>query len=194
MDKDMQVKLLRVLEKGEVTRVGDPAPIKVDVRLIAATNKNLLAEVQQGNFREDLYYRIHVIPVHLPPLRQRSEDIPLLIEHFLESFRSKQKKEIAPLTEKEMRLFMNYPYPGNVRELEHMVERFCLLGGSAETLFSKQPEKPGGTSSDFLSEEIFASPKPLKVAAQNNSAQTAKKLNICLASLYNKIKDYGVSV
>ena len=112
-----------------------------------------------------------------------------------------------------MRLFMNYPYPGNVRELEHIVERFCLLGGSAETLFSTQPEKPSGASSDFLSEDIFASPKPLKTAAQkakvraerevllqalemcdNDYAQTAKKLNICLASLYNKIKDCGVSV
>jgi PAS domain S-box-containing protein len=213
MDKDMQVKLLRVLEQGEITRVGDPSPIKVDVRLIVATNKNLLAEVQQGNFREDLYYRIHVIPIHLPPLRQRSEDIPLLIEHFLESFRSKQKKEIASLTEKEMRLFMSYSYPGNVRELEHMVERFCLLGGNVESLFSPQLGKSTQASSDFLGEEVFDNPKPLKVAAQkakvraerevllkalkmcdNDYAQTAKKLNICLASLYNKIKDYGVNV
>jgi len=212
MDRDMQVKLLRVLERGEITRVGESTPTKVDVRLIAATNKNLLAEVQKGGFREDLYYRIHVIPIHLPPLRQRKEDIPLLIEHFLKSFQSRQKKELPALTEREMNLFMNYPYPGNVRELENIVERFCLLGGKAENLFSYQPEGPGRVSEDYSSEEIFASPKPLKAAAQkakaqaekeviiqalkicdNDYGQTAKKLNICLASLYNKIKECGVS-
>ncbi len=212
MDKDMQVKLLRVLERGELTRVGDSRPTQIDVRLIAATNKNLLAEVQKGTFREDLYYRIHVVPIHLPPLRQRQEDIPLLIEHFMQEFKSKQKKDVPPFTEKDLRLFMNYDYPGNVRELQHIVERYGLLGGRVQNLFISHHEPPDDTATKVLAEELFSSRKPLKVAGQkaksqaeravlikalelcdNDYVKTAKKLNICLASLYNKIKEYGIT-
>lgn len=212
MDKDMQVNLLRVLERGEIMRVGDAVPVKVNVRLIAATNKNLLEEVKKGRFREDLYYRIHVIPIHLPPLRQRKEDIPILLEHFLKKCRSKFKKDTADLTEQEMHLFMNYPYPGNVRELEHMVERFCLLGGHADSLFGRRPETAPAAPEDFARAGFLAGPNPLKAAGQsakeraekeiildvlkscgNNLTQAAKKLHISRVYLHEKVKKYGKS-
>ena len=212
MDKDMQVNLLRVLERGEIVRVGDTVPVKVNVRLIAATNKNLLEEVKKGRFREDLYYRIHVIPIHLPPLRQRREDIPILIGHFLKKYRSKFKKDTADFTEQEMNLFMNYPYPGNVRELEHMVERFCLLGGAAESLFGSMPEASSGSAENFALAGFLAGPNPLKAAGQsakeraekeiildvlkscgNNLTRAAKKLHISRVYLHEKVKKYGRS-
>jgi DNA-binding NtrC family response regulator len=208
MDKDMQVKLLRVLERGEIIRVGDSAPTKVAVRLIAATNKDLRTEVRKGNFREDLYFRIYVIPIHIPPLRQRRGDIPLLIEHFLKILQPKLKKEIPPLSEKEMGYFMNYSYPGNVRELEHIIERFCLLGSDAEDLFDGLQKESDKLSSDFPCDELLSTTNPLKTARadaerdlikhtlkifNNNYDETAKKLNICLSSLYNKVKEYRLN-
>ena len=212
MDKDMQVNLLRVLERGEIVRVGDTAPVKVNVRLIAATNKNLLEEVKKGRFREDLYYRIHVIPIHLPPLRQRREDIPILIGHFLKKYRSKFKKDIADFTEQDMSLFMDYTYPGNVRELEHMVERFCLLGGTAESLFGSRPEASSRSTEDFALAGFLAGPTPLKAAGQcakeraekeiimhvlkscgNNFTRAAKKLQISRVYFHEKVKKYGRS-
>ncbi len=210
MDKDMQVNLLRVIERGEIIRVGDTVPVKVNVRLIAATNKNLLEEVKKGRFREDLYYRIHVIPIHLPPLRQRKEDIPILIGHFLKKCRSKFKKDTADLTEQEMNLFMTYPYPGNVRELEHMVERFCLLGGHADNLFGSRPEASPGAQEDFALAGFLDGPNPLRAAGQsakeraekeiilsvlkdcgNNFTRAAKKLHISRVYLHEKVKKYG---
>jgi len=208
LQKDMQVKLLRALEQGSIMRVGDAAAIKVNVRLIAATNSDLQAAVQMGTFRRDLYYRLYVLPVHVPPLRERTEDIPMLIQHFMRKLKTKTKKELPPLTEKALRCFMNYAYPGNVRELEHMIERFCLLGGKADIMFFGQVGKQKGSPSDFLSDDILSSAMPLKTAVQkaklhaerevlrhvleqcnNNYEKTAKRLNICLASLYNKLKN-----
>ncbi|MCP4713508.1 MAG: PAS domain S-box protein [Deltaproteobacteria bacterium] len=211
LDMDMQVKLLRVLERGEIMRVGESKPITVDVRIITATNKNLLAEVQEAGFREDLYYRIHVIPIHLPPLRQRTEDIPFLIEHFLQEFSSGNSSTPASLTERQLRPFLSYQYPGNIRELRHLVERFCLLGGKTTDLFTTSQTQSGPAAVQAPGDEIFSAPKPLKAAGlrakanaeksilakalelcNNDYPQTAKKLNICLASLYNKINEYGL--
>lgn len=210
MDKDMQVNLLRVLERGEIMRVGDTVPVKVNVRLIAATNKNLLEEVSLGRFREDLYYRIHVIPIHLPPLRQRRQDIPLLIGHFLEKCRARLKKDPPALTQQEMNLFIEYPYPGNVRELEHLVERFCLLGGPADDLFGSLTEVPTDENENFALAGFLAGPSPLKAAGRsakeraekaiimhvlkscgNNLTQAAKKLHISRVYLHGKVKKYG---
>ena len=212
MDKDMQVKLLRVLERGEMMQVGAAVPTRVDVRLIAATNKNLLAEVQKGNFREDLYYRIHVIPIHLPPLRHRTEDIPLLIDLFLKNFQKKFKKAFPSFTEKEISLFMDYSYPGNVRELENIVERFCLLGGDVANLFNEKPVQTGLLPAEVACDELLSRSNPLKIAAQrakeyaekniilcalkicdNNYLKTAQKLKISRAYLYEKVKKYGIT-
>ena len=207
---DMQVKLLRVLEKGEVTPVGAAVPIKTAVRLIAATNKDLLAEVQKGNFREDLYYRIFVIPVHVPPLRQRREDIPPLIEHFISDFNQRTGKKTKAPGKRDLQFFMDYSYPGNIRELKHIIERYCLLGNSLESLFDRS-DKEAQNNKTFLNEDILSSSKPLKEAARigrskaekevllhtlkecgNDYSKTAAKLNICLASLYNKLNEYNI--
>jgi transcriptional regulator with PAS, ATPase and Fis domain len=207
MDKDLQVKLLRVLERGEIMRVGDSALRKINVRLIVATNMDLHARIQQGQFRSDLFYRIHVLPIHIPPLRERTEDIPLLIEHFLNHYRAKLKKNIPFFAEKEMKLFMNYSYPGNVRELQHIIERFCLLGSNAGNLFEPQAKEVLPAVPDISREEVFSGKDPFKKVREqaekniimqalkicnNDYRQAAKKLNISLSLLYSKIKNYGL--
>ncbi len=127
MDLSLQVKILRVLQEKEFERVGGSKTFKVDVRIVAATNRDLEREVKAGRFREDLFYRLNVIPLHLPPLRERGEDILLLAEHFLGRFcRQKQRKKLAiPAASRD--LFLRYPWPGNVRELENFMERLSIL-------------------------------------------------------------------
>ncbi len=211
MDRDMQVKLLRVLERGEISRVGDPIPRKVDVRLVAATNKDLRAEISEGRFREDLFYRIFVIPVHVPPLRERREDIPLLIEHFCERLREKMNIELPFIPEHDYQMLVNHDYPGNVRELENLVERSCLLGGVFQGLDSDgkesvSPPVSDGTATSVTDyDEVFGHPEPLKrvqnMAARdlilhtlklcgNNHAEAAKRLGIARSSLYRKINGF----
>src|SRR6266446_2116383 len=124
MSTALQTKLLRVLQEREFERVGDSHTTKVDVRIIAATNGDLARMVAEGQFREDLYYRLNVIPVELPPLRERKEDIPLLVQHFLDSFRPG-----TAVSQEAMRRLMSYPWPGNVRQLENAIERAIALGG-----------------------------------------------------------------
>jgi len=127
MPLSMQVKLLRVLEKKEFYPLGGGKTIKVDVRVIAASNKNLEEEVKKGNFREDLFYRIHVIPVKLPPLRDRKEDIPVLSKYFLDKFSKKMKKDIKSFSLSAMQKFMLHSWPGNIRELENVIERAVAI-------------------------------------------------------------------
>jgi transcriptional regulator with PAS, ATPase and Fis domain len=131
MSPALQVKVLRVLQDGTFTRVGDTETRKVDVRVICATNRDLAAMVAAGQFREDLYYRIHVLTVTLPALRDRREDIPLLIEHFLARHRRARPKRLSPACAAQM---LDYPWPGNVRELENEVERLVVLAGDAPTI------------------------------------------------------------
>lgn len=123
----LQVKLLRVLQEGEIRRVGDSVVRKIDVRLIAATNRNLIEEVKQGRFREDLYYRLNVINVVAPPLRDRPDDIPLLAYHFLEKYREHMKKPVKRISVDAMQALQNYSWSGNVRELENVIERAVVL-------------------------------------------------------------------
>ncbi|MBP8985802.1 MAG: sigma-54-dependent Fis family transcriptional regulator [Syntrophobacterales bacterium] len=125
--KDMQVKLLRVLEDQEFERVGGLKTIKVDVRLVAATNRNLLQDVKEGRFREDLFYRLNVFPIRLPPLRERREDIVPLAEYFLEKFNGKHGRSVRHIDNRVKELLVVYDWPGNVRELEHMMERVVLM-------------------------------------------------------------------
>jgi DNA-binding NtrC family response regulator len=124
---DMQVKLLRVLQESEFERVGGIKTLHVDVRMIAATNRDLLKEVALGNFREELYYRLNVVPIALPPLREREQDIPLLVHHFIGRFNERLRKAITSLTPEAMELLLRYPFPGNIRELENVLERTILL-------------------------------------------------------------------
>jgi len=209
MGLDMQVKLLRVLEHGEFMRVGSSTPSKADARIIVATNKNLKDEILSGNFREDLYFRIHIIPIHLPPLRQRLDDIPLLIEHFLEEYAKKHATAPPRLTPEDMAFFLRYSYPGNVRELQNMLERLCLMGGSvAELVASQGPaggmqlhHSPDDTANLLNSEDPLRDARSrvekdiiAKTLAMynNNHTQAAGALKISRAALYKKIRLYGL--
>ena len=123
----LQSKLLRVLQEKEIERVGSNQTIKIDVRVIAATNRNLEEAIRKGAFREDLYYRLNVVTLSLPPLRERKEDIPILIDHFLKKYSRENKKEVSSLTKEAKDLLLHYDYPGNVRELENIIERAVVL-------------------------------------------------------------------
>ena len=123
----LQVKFLRVVQEKAFRRIGSEDNIKVDVRIIAVTNKNLAQKVQDGSFREDLYWRLNVIPIHLPPLRQRKEDIPLLARHFIEKYSRAFGKEVKDISTYALELLMNYQFPGNIRELENIIERSVAL-------------------------------------------------------------------
>lgn len=127
LEPSIQVKLLRVLQEREVERVGDSRKIKIDIRIVAATHQDLYRKVQQGLFREDLYYRLKVFPIHLPILRERREDIPLLVSHFIQRMNAKTGKNITCLSQEALRLFLNYGWPGNVRELENAIEHAFVL-------------------------------------------------------------------
>ncbi len=139
LDPALQVKLLRVLQEREFVRVGGVKTIKVDVRIIAATNKNLEQATKDGSFREDLFYRLNVIPLHLPPLRDRKEDIPLLIAHFIQE--RKRKREPYQLSSEAAECLKRYPWPGNVRELENLIERVTILTSGATVELKDLPEK-----------------------------------------------------
>ena len=132
MSADLQVKVLKVLEEGEFEQVGGSKTIKVDVRIIAATHRDLCEEVQKGNFREDLYYRLYVIPMMLPPLRDRKSDIPYLVAHFMEQSNQKNGRDVREITEEALAMMMSYSWPGNVRELKNMVERLVVLKGAGK--------------------------------------------------------------
>jgi two-component system NtrC family response regulator len=123
----IQSKLLRVLQEKEFRQVGGIKNIKVDVRVIAATNRNLEKMIESGNFREDLFYRVNIVPIYLPSLRERKDDIPLLVNHFLESYNKKRKKNIKGVSSDAMNILMNFEWPGNVRELEHTIERLVIM-------------------------------------------------------------------
>ncbi len=141
MDLSLQVKILRVLQEREIERVGGTGAKKVDVRIVAATNRNLEAEVEAGRFREDLYYRLNVIPLHLPPLRERAGDVLLLVRHFLQRFCEKKKRPLLELAPMTARVFMAYPWPGNVRELENFMERLSILADGPQIEIEDLPQK-----------------------------------------------------
>jgi len=127
LDPSLQVKLLRVLQEREFERIGSTKTIKVDVRILAATNRNLEELTREGRFREDLYYRLNVIPVHIPPLKDRKEDIPVLIEHFLKKHAKAKKRQSPKISKHIMDVLIRYKWPGNVRELENLIERLTIL-------------------------------------------------------------------
>jgi transcriptional regulator with GAF, ATPase, and Fis domain len=137
----LQVKLLRVLQEREFERVGGTRTLKVDLRILAATNKDLEKATSEGAFREDLFYRLNVIPLHLPPLRERQEDIPLLMEHFMAEFSRRKRKEPLKMSPEAMDCLMSYHWPGNVRELENLMERLVILNDSGTVTLRDLPER-----------------------------------------------------
>ncbi|MFN7965491.1 MAG: sigma-54 dependent transcriptional regulator [Acidobacteriota bacterium] len=199
-----QVKLLRVIQEREVQPVGGDLALPVDVRLVAATNRDLASEVRAGRFREDLYFRLNVIPVHLPPLRERADDISTLAEHFVQRFSKECSKNVRGLTERAVSLMERYTWPGNVRELENAIERAVVL--CAEGVIDIQdlpPELRGsGTSVDGSFqlntvklgevEEIVIRRVLTKTAW--NIKKSASVLGITRATLYSKIKKFGLAV
>ena len=135
----LQVKLLRVLQEEEIMRIGDTKPIRVSVRIVAATVKDLDREVREGRFREDLFYRLNVLPIHLPPLRERPEDIPALSCHFLEKYKDRHRVKVGAVSPEALKLLMDYTWPGNVRELENAIERSVLLSEGENISVSALP-------------------------------------------------------
>jgi two-component system response regulator HydG len=195
-----QIKLLRVLQTQKFERLGGEKTLSVDLRILAATNKDLLQEVKKGNFREDLYYRLNVIPIYLPPLRERRNDIPLLAGHFLQGFASEQGKEIQGFRPETMRNLMDYNWPGNVRELENTVEHATVLakGGRIEAV-----DLPAAIRQDLSPSQHTKLPtmvdhekKLLQETLEEcgwNKKQTAKRLGISRSTLYEKLKKYQIS-
>ena len=199
----MQVKLLRVLQEGELERVGGTKSIKVNVRLLLATNKNLIEEVKKGNFREDLYYRINVIYLKLPPLRDRKEDIPLLAESFIKHFASANGKKTSGIDPEAMQAFMDYPWPGNIRELRNIIERMVVLATDEKLRLKnipedirhqqavKNPEEKQATNTNLTEMEKQYIRKALE-EVRGNKSLAAKKLGISRRTLYRKIAEYGI--
>lgn len=193
----LQLKLLRVLQEKEIRRVGDERPIKVDVRVITATNKDLKSLISKGEFREDFYYRIHVFEIALPPLRQRREDIPLLVEHFVEEFSASQQKHVTGVTREALQRLLEYPWPGNVRELRNAIEHaMVIVSDDTIALLDLPPEIRGfdhaqssaGTKfspeQEAEREEILAALR----ATDGNKTEAAKQLGISRVTLWKKIR------
>src|ERR1700730_11084215 len=149
----LQVKLLRVLQEGEFERVGDTRTVKVDTRVIAATNRDLLDEIGAGRFREDLYYRLNVIPIYLPPLRERRDDIPLLVEFFLKKYSEQNRRDVRRVHPDAMTLFREHDWPGNVRELQNYIERAVVLSDGPELAVENLPPQLRGE----------APPRPMRI-------------------------------
>jgi two-component system, NtrC family, response regulator AtoC len=165
---EMQVKLLRVLQESEFERVGGIKTIKVDVRLITATNRDLAAEIITGGFRDDLYYRLNVVPIHLPPLRERREDIPLLVDHFLARFNERLKKQIAGAAPEALERLVSHQWPGNIRELENVIERTILFCEDTHIRLADLPGELGGTPNQAMSPPT-ASTEERPIAAATSS-------------------------
>ena len=154
MSADLQVKVLRVLEEGEFERVGGNETIKTDARIIAATHRDLEEEVQKRSFREDLFYRLYVIPIMLPTLKERKGDIPYLISYFLEEFRQKKEDPSPKVSDKAMKAMVNYSWPGNVRELRNLIERLVVLNEGEEILIEDLPDKFRTVSSQQVQHKL----------------------------------------
>ncbi len=204
---NLQVKLLRVLQDGEVRRLGGTQSKAVDVRVVAATNRDLESLVQEGDFREDLYYRLAVVPIHLPPLRSRKDEIPELVHHFLERHRERLGVRVASIAPEAMEALLAYPWPGNVRELENLLERVSVLAEGPEigmddlpgTILHPAPERaPLAFSGDDLSvkrhgaelERVLISRAMERTGG--NKTQAAELLELSPRALRYKLKDYGL--
>jgi len=204
MPLTMQVKLLRVLQERELTRVGGEKVIPVDVRVIAATNKDLVELKNRGLFREDLYYRLNVVSLEIPPLTKRRDDIPLLARHFLEIFAEKNKKEIKGFTPKAMDQLIRYDWPGNVRELMNAIERAVVLARTDylddQDFSILQPllQEPAPALSDFdnidipLEDVEKAAILRMLESVAGNKSEAARRLGITRKTLHKKLKKYGV--
>ncbi len=198
MNMNMQTKLLRVLQEREITRIGSNSNIKVDVRLITASHKNLVEEVKNGNFRQDLYYRLIGIPVHLPPLRERGSDIILLANHFADTFCKENNREMVQFSSESRKKLLSYKYPGNVRELKAIIEMAVIMSNSNEI----KPENITFSTLDTLSETFNQDMtleeynimiiKHLLERNNNNAIKVSKILGIGKSTVYRMIKKHNI--
>ena len=195
-----QAKVLRVIETQEFQKVGGSKKIKVDVRIIAATNKELEEEIQSGNFREDLYFRLNVIPIHVPSLRERKSDIPLLAEHFLRNLAAQYGQKKKSISKNTAKALMDYDWPGNVRELKNTIERFVIMNPS-DILDVKEIHSVRGVKSDYSSFKTLRDAREHfeknfimnKLQGNNwNISKTAEDLEIERSNLHRKIKSLGI--
>ncbi len=198
-----QSKILRILQEREFERVGGNELIKVDVRIISATNKNLEEEMKKGEFREDLFYRISVFPIKLPPLRERRDDIPILSAFFLKKYSQQENKEIEGISPDALDLLLAYNWPGNVRELENAIERAVVLASGPEisakdlpaavrSLGEKRIYEADNTLASWIEKLEEEALRQALLECEGNISQTAKKLGIGRATIYRKAKKYGL--
>jgi two-component system, NtrC family, response regulator AtoC len=203
----LQVKLLRVLQDGEIRRIGESKPIQIDVRIVAATVKDLSREVNEGRFREDLFYRLNVLPIHIPPLRERKEDIPLLIHHFIGKYNEAMSKDVADIDHNAMDILMNYKWYGNVRELENTIERAIVLSEKNNIELENLPVEIQNFKEEFQMETLPDEEYSIKRASKTleinlikkalhktkgNHTHAARLLEISHRALLYKIKEYGI--
>jgi transcriptional regulator with PAS, ATPase and Fis domain len=203
MSAGMQARLLRALEEGEIRRVGGDRATRVDVRLIAATHRDLARAVERGEFREDLFYRLQVLAIHIPPLRERSEDIPLLMEHFLERIAKERGRELPRIEGAVRAILERYEWPGNVRQLENVLQRLVLLAGDAP-ITRADLESDASLCETLLGDASGAAPsfsldrgarEQLRMAleaAGGHRERAARLLGISRATVYRKIKEFGL--
>jgi two-component system response regulator HydG len=195
-----QIKLLRVLQSQKFERIGGEQTLAVDVRILAATNKKLLDQVKSGMFREDLFYRLNVIPILLPPLRDRQNDIPLLARHFLRMFADRQKKDILDFSNEAMRILLNHRWAGNVRELENTIEHAVVLakgksveGADLPLLVTGQAAKAQPATGKTITGNEARLLKEVLEECNWNKTEAAQRLGISRSTLYEKIKKYQLS-
>ncbi len=193
----LQIKLLRVLQERKIQRLGGTQSIPIDVRIITATNKNLKEQLKKSLFREDLYYRLNVLQVTLPPLRDRKEDIPLLVGHFIKQFTQQEGKPLYHIDPEAIRMLQTYPFPGNVRELENMLERAIILA-QTETITLKDlgihpsalhPASQRGTLEEIQKQAIIEALQRW----EGNKTRAAEELGIHRRTILNKLKEYGLT-
>ena len=205
MSAALQLRLLRILQEGEIKPVGGSKTLSVDVRIIAATNKDLEQEVASGNFREDLYYRLNVFPIHLPPLRERREDIPDLVEHFIAKYSKRIKKNVTGIDSDAMQLLINGSFPGNIRELENEIERFLTLADDNSSI-SKELLSPRFHTSisethtlgagNSMKEQVEELERRLIIETlketKGNILRAAERLKLSRAGLHKKLSRYKI--
>jgi two-component system response regulator HydG len=195
-----QAKLLRAIQEGEIRRVGESLPVKVNVRVLAATNQNLKTAVAEKRFREDLYYRLNVVPVRIPPLRERREDVPLLSQHFLERY-AQRTGERKTLTPEAMQKLVDYPWPGNVRELENMIEQAAALAPQAalsDTDIRFEPTTTHASGAGQSLAEVVESAERRAIEAalsrcDGDLTRVARELDVSSTTLWRKMKKLGVA-
>jgi transcriptional regulator with PAS, ATPase and Fis domain len=193
----IQVKLLRILETKQFERVGDYQPVKTDVRIITATNKDLEQLIEQGKFREDFFFRINVIPIHMPPLRDRADDIPLLAEHFVRLLRGSSGKEILGIAPEAMDFFMNYRWPGNIRELRGALEYAFVVAESGRILLRHLPARltTPGIRHEISAPATLSEKEALVdalIKSRGNQTLAARMLGVNRVTVWHRVKKYGI--